>query len=167
MKYCELFFNQKAPIFPESYWEVLIFPKISTLSFDVEITYVGAFKSQKVDFDHKNLLRQCIGGVQVDFCQNIHFSPWASILQKINTALSKGWSSLTPYAYFQTCWELTSWLRSTSGSEGSKICTVWRGCIGFWDPHFFRMKKTWVTMQKRMKISCDWENQKSIFKDAT
>ena len=50
-----------------------IFPKRSTLSFDVEITYLGVFWSQKAGFVHKNVV-VITWGLQVDFGKNANFS---------------------------------------------------------------------------------------------
>ena len=51
-----------------------IFPNISTLSFDLGITYIGVFKSQEVDLVYINVMViNC--GSKCRFANNVNFSP--------------------------------------------------------------------------------------------
>ena len=43
--------------------------------------------------------------------------------------------------YFRTFEKLTSRLTTTSESGGPEIGKVWRGCVGFWDPIFYKWTK--------------------------
>ena len=54
-----------------------IFPKISRSPFGLEITSIRELRFQKVDFGHENALGIHTGGLQVDFAENVNFSPRA------------------------------------------------------------------------------------------
>ena len=54
-----------------------IFPKISRSSFGLEIISIRVLRYQEIDFDHENALGIRIGGLHVDFAQNINLCPGA------------------------------------------------------------------------------------------
>ena len=54
-----------------------IFPKISRSPFGLEITYIRALRYQEIDFGHENALGIHTGDLQVDFAENVNFSPRA------------------------------------------------------------------------------------------
>mgnify|MGYP005736437259 CR=1 FL=1 len=54
-----------------------IFPKISRSSFGLEISSIRELRYQEIDFGHENALGIHTGGLQVDFAENVNFSPRA------------------------------------------------------------------------------------------
>ena len=54
-----------------------IFPKISRSPFGLEITSIRELRYQEIDFGHENALRISTGRLQVDFAENVNFSPRA------------------------------------------------------------------------------------------
>ena len=54
-----------------------IIPKISRSPFGLEITYIRALRYQEIDFGHENALGIHTWGPQVDFAENVNFSPRA------------------------------------------------------------------------------------------
>ena len=54
-----------------------IFPKISRSPFGFVITSTRVIRYQEIDFDHENALGIRTGGLNVDFAQNVNFSPGA------------------------------------------------------------------------------------------
>ena len=54
-----------------------IFPKISRLTFGLEMTSTRIIRYLEIDFDHENAFGIRTGGLNVDFAQNVNFSPGA------------------------------------------------------------------------------------------
>ena len=52
-----------------------IFPIMSTLDLELENTFLGVLKYQELNPDQENLFRPSIEGLQVNFSQNVNFSP--------------------------------------------------------------------------------------------